>query len=87
MSLYTVAFIGTAPVGSLMSGAIANRIGAPITIAVGGSICIMAAIVFAVKLPIFRRHLRPIYTRLGILELEVASSLKSVDEPSVPEVQ
>jgi MFS family permease len=81
MSLYTVAFMGTMPIGSLVAGAIAGRIGAPITLALGGAACLAAAGVFARALPGLRAQVRPIYVRLGIIE-EVASGIQAGEEPA-----
>jgi predicted MFS family arabinose efflux permease len=47
MSLYTAAFLGVAPLGGLVAGAAADRIGAPATIAVGGICCVLAALALA----------------------------------------
>ena len=67
MSFYTMAFLGTAPLGSLIAGVAADRIGAPRTILLGGLACVAAGIWFAVKLPVIRTFLRPIYVQKGIL--------------------
>ncbi len=44
MSFYTMAFLGTAPLGSLIAGVAADRIGAPTTILLGGIACVAAGI-------------------------------------------
>jgi len=67
MSFYTMAFLGTAPLGSLLAGVAADRIGAPMTIFFGGLVCVAGGIWFAVKLPAIRVLLRPIYVQKGIL--------------------
>jgi MFS family permease len=67
MSLFTMAFIGMAPFGSLFSGAIASRIGAPGTLAIGGALCIAGGIVFASRLKTMRKSLHPIYRKMGIM--------------------
>ena len=54
MSVYSMMFMGMAPVGSLLAGAAANRIGAPWTVAAGGLICMAAAGVFSIWLPRIR---------------------------------
>ena len=68
MSFYAMALIGTAPFGSLLAGALAARIGAAATIGAGGVVCLGVAGWFAVKLPVWREQVRPIYERLGILD-------------------
>jgi MFS family permease len=67
MSFYTMAFMGMTPFGSILAGALANQIGAPGTILLSGSGCILGAILFAVKLPAFRKSAIPIYEKKGIL--------------------
>jgi MFS family permease len=75
MSFYAMAFMGTAPFGSLLAGALAARIGAPATIGVGGAVCLVAAVWFSLKLPALRERVRPIYERLGIIP-EVAEGMR-----------
>jgi MFS family permease len=58
MSVYSMMFMGMAPVGSLLAGAAADRIGAPWTVASGGLVCALAAGVFAIRLPAIRVHAR-----------------------------
>jgi MFS family permease len=67
MSFYTVAFVGMAPFGSLLAGALAHGIGAPRTVMFSGVCCIAGAIWFWMRLRGIRTLIRPIYTDLGIL--------------------
>jgi MFS family permease len=67
MSLYTMAFMGMAPCGSLMAGSIAEHLGPGAALDIAGVSCIAGAAVFAVALPGLREHVRPIYVRHGIL--------------------
>ena len=67
MSFYTMAFLGTAPLGSLIAGVAADRIGAATTVLLGGIACVAAGIWFALRLPALRAVLRPIYVEKGIL--------------------
>ena len=67
MSYYTMAFVGMAPFGSLLAGAMAHTIGAPRTVVVSGIACIVGAFWFTTQLPAIRRDMRPIYERLGII--------------------
>ena len=46
MSVYSMMFLGMAPFGALLAGAIANRIGSPLTVALGGAVCIAGSMVF-----------------------------------------
>jgi MFS family permease len=67
MSYYTLAILGMAPFGSLLFGTLAQRFGAPATLAGGGALCVLASFWFARELPALRRVMRPIYAELGIL--------------------
>lgn len=51
MSLYTMAFMGMSPFGSLLAGSLASRIGTPETVLLGGIVCITGGLIFAVRLP------------------------------------
>jgi MFS family permease len=67
MAFYTMAFLGTAPLGSLLAGFVADHIGPMKTILLGGSSCIVAGALFALRLPHLRARVRPIYIERGIL--------------------
>lgn len=67
MSFYAMAFMGTAPFGSLLSGGMAKIIGTPLTFAFGGAVCIMGALLYLRKLPELQKVIRPAYIKLGIL--------------------
>lgn len=69
MSLFAMSFAGMAPLGSLMVGALADphRLGAPMTVALGGACCVIGGAIFATKLPTIRKHVRPVYIKRGIL--------------------
>ena len=67
MSYYTAAFMGMAPFGSLLAGALAHWIGAPRTVMFTGSCCIAGGLWFWSRLPAIRREMRPVYEQLGII--------------------
>ena len=67
MSYYTMFFIGSLPIGHLAAGALAERIGAPLTFLAGGVTCALAGAIFIARLPSFRKHLRPVYITRGII--------------------
>lgn len=46
MSIYTMAFLGMMPFGSLLAGSLAKLIGAPGTLIFGGIVCIIGAMVY-----------------------------------------
>ena len=74
MSLYTVAFLGTAPIGSLLAGVAAERIGAQATIAMGGAACLLFGLWFFTTLPRLRTLIRPVYAERGLLVVPDADS-------------
>jgi MFS family permease len=74
MGFYTMAFMGTAPFGSLLAGGLAARIGAPRTILLGGCACILGGALFGRQLPRLRALVRPIYVERGVLP-EIAAGL------------
>ena len=83
MSFYAMAFMGTVPLGSLLSGALAARLGAPATVVLGGALCLLGAAAFARALPRLREQIRPIYARLGVIP-EVAAGLQTAGELAAP---
>jgi MFS family permease len=83
MSFYTMALIGIMPFGSLLAGAVASKVGAPHTVMLGGGICVVSALWFALRLEELRRIVRPIYVQLGILP-EVATVIQSASALETP---
>ena len=79
MSLFTMAFIGMSPLGSLVGGAIATRFGAPLAVSLGGLGCLAVAVWFSRRLAPLREIVYPVYERMGILP-EVARGLLSATE-------
>jgi MFS family permease len=58
MSAYSMMFMGMAPLGALLAGTLAETVGAPATIAIGGVVCIAGALVFRSRLPGIRGEAR-----------------------------
>ncbi|MEO8076060.1 MAG: MFS transporter [Acidobacteriota bacterium] len=83
MGFYMMAFLGTAPFGSLIAGWMSSRIGAPHTLLAGGLCCLAGSAWFAAELPAIRTAVRPIYIRMGILP-QVAAGISEAAELSVP---
>lgn len=79
MAFYAMAFMGTAPFGSLLAGGLASRVGVPRTILLGGCACIAGGLAFARQLPRLRTLVRPIYVERGILP-EIAAGLSNTAE-------
>ena len=58
MAVYSMMFMGMAPFGALMGGALADRLGAPWTVAIGGLACVIGAVCFRMYLPKIRVEAR-----------------------------
>lgn len=58
MSVYSMMFMGMAPIGALLAGVVADRLGAPPTIAAGGAVCVLGAAAFARSIPRLRGEAR-----------------------------
>jgi MFS family permease len=58
MAVYSMMFMGLAPLGSLMGGALADRLGAPVTVAIGGAASVLGAVWFGMQLPTIRVEAR-----------------------------
>ena len=58
MALYSMMFMGLAPLGSLFAGSVADRIGVAWTVAIGGIVCIASAAWFARRIPSLRAEAR-----------------------------
>lgn len=67
MAFYVMAFLGTAPIGSLLAGIVAARVGSEYTILFGGSVSVVTGLWFASRLPKLRAVMHPIYTARGII--------------------
>jgi MFS family permease len=82
MSLYSMMFMGMAPFGAFFGGALAHRIGAPITVAVGGVACVIGAIWFGRALPELRIEARRLIIAQGLAGGEPVQELNAqpVDE-------
>ena len=81
MSFYATAFVGMAPLGSLLAGSLASRIGAVHTVQLAGAMCIAGALLFTRQLPVLRRMIRPIYQRMGILPELTSGMPSAADTP------
>jgi len=66
MSIFTMAFTGTMPLGNLLVGAVAGPMGAPITLAAAGLFCLLIAFSFYQQLPGLRLTAAPLLARLNM---------------------
>ena len=67
MSYYTMAFVGMAPFGSLLAGALAHRFGASHAVMITGAFCLIGAAWYTTQLRSIRVIMRPIYVEMGII--------------------
>jgi MFS family permease len=58
MAVYSMMFMGMAPIGALLSGVLADRLGAAVTVAMGGVIAIAGSFAFGLRLPALRPEAR-----------------------------
>ncbi|HEX9960469.1 MAG TPA: MFS transporter, partial [Pyrinomonadaceae bacterium] len=73
MAVYSMMFMGMAPLGALMAGSLAGIIGAPSTVALGGAVCIVGSIIFGLRLPKLRVEAREIIVALQMTGGEPAA--------------
>ena len=64
MAVYSMMFMGMAPLGALSAGTIASHLGAPHTVAIGGLVCVLGGALFAFRLP----QLRPAARQLIVAQ-------------------
>lgn len=76
MAVYSMMFMGMAPLGAIFAGTVAEIIGAPYTVSIGGAVCVAGAIIFGLNLSEFRHEAREI-----IIALNMASG-SPVDRPT-----
>jgi MFS family permease len=69
MAVYSMMFMGMAPFGALLAGALSGFMGAPATVAAGGVACLAGSVLFWMKLPAMRGQ-----GRLLILAQEEANA-------------
>jgi MFS family permease len=77
MAVYSMMFMGMAPIGALFGGALAHRFGAPITVATGGIACVLGAIWFGRALPELRIEARRLIIAQGLAGGEPAQELNA----------
>jgi MFS family permease len=81
MAVYSMMFMGMAPIGALLGGALSDRLGAPLTVAIGGLASVMGAWWFSVQLPKIRGEARQLIMAQRMAGGEPAEEMTA----SVPE--
>jgi MFS family permease len=82
ISFLMLAILGTAPLGSLLVGVIADRLGAPRTVVCEGVCCLLVALWFSRKLDEFHAAVRPIYARMGLLPESAGDAAAAMSPPT-----
>lgn len=77
MAVYSMMFMGMAPFGALFGGALADKLGAPITVAVGAAASVIGAIVFGTHLPRIRVEARQMIIAQGLVGGEPAEEMNA----------
>lgn len=77
MAVYSMMFLGMAPIGALLSGTVAKYIGAPWTVAIGGIGAICGAAIFARHLPKIRVQARELIIAQGLAGGEPAQEMNA----------
>jgi MFS family permease len=75
MAVYSMMFMGMAPLGSLLAGGLAAKIGAPWALAIGGVGALAGAGVYARHLPKFRTEARQLLIAQGMVGGEPAEQV------------
>ncbi len=66
MAVYSMMFMGMAPMGALGAGVVAQKLGAPWTVAIGGAVCLVGAGIFARRLPGLRTQAQQLIIAQGM---------------------
>ncbi len=83
LSLYTMAFMGMAPVGSLLIGYLAAWLGPGNALRIGATACAVGSLAFLLRFRQLRAQVRPVYVRMGILP-EMPSGVYPALAPPAP---
>lgn len=75
-SIFSLCFMGVTPFGSLLAGRVADLLGAPRTVLIGGLACAVGGAIFGWRLNAMRPLVRPIYRARGVMP-EVAEGVQS----------
>ncbi len=66
MSVYAMMFMGMAPLGALVAGSLAEHIGAPSTVALGGAAAMLGSVLFGRSWPSLRGEARELIIAQGL---------------------
>jgi fucose permease len=74
-------FMGMVPIGAMLAGLMASRIGAAATVAIGGSVCIVSGAVFWIRLPGLKMAQAALHET--VLNLDIKNELESTGTPVI----
>jgi MFS family permease len=75
MAVYSMMFMGMAPFGALLGGALADRLGAPLTVSIGAVACLAGAALFGFHLPKIRIEARQLIVAQAVAGGEPAEEI------------
>jgi MFS family permease len=75
MAVYSMMFMGMAPIGALLAGSLAGWLGTTTTVAAGGAFCLLGGLIFLQRLPHLRGEAR---------QLLLAQQVVPAPEPPLP---
>jgi MFS family permease len=87
MAVYSMMFMGMAPLGALGAGTVAGRLGAPATVAIGGVACMIGAGLFYVRLSTLKVHARRLILAQQAAGGEPSQGTTGQQSPLVPKEQ
>jgi MFS family permease len=83
MAVYSMMFMGMAPIGSFCAGALAHKLGAPLTVAIGAVGCIAGSLAFWWRLPLYRGEARQLILAQGMTGGHPAEEITATAESSL----
>ena len=66
MAVYSMMFMGMAPFGAMLAGTVAEQIGAPYTVMIGGIACLVGSLLFSLRLDAFRTETHRIIVAMNM---------------------
>ena len=82
MSVYSMMLIGMAPFGSLLAGVLAQHLGAPVAVAIGGVVCLIGAAAFGTRLESFGQAARQMIAAGGMAGGEAGATGTTPPKPA-----
>lgn len=82
MAVYSMMLMGIAPFGALLGGALADRLGAPVMVTMGGVAALGGALIFRLRLPAMRGEARRLILAQQMVGGEPAQEMTT---PTVPD--